>query len=161
MTDPLIEEASKKAAIAWIAVDGGLDYAVWCLPLETGLVVVTGPGEQDLPGLENATTVKVSLRGDHGGAIVHYPAIVERVRPENELWEVITPQLASKRLNASGTSEDLIARWGRECAVYSINPAGEPSAPSAESGAAEPRPSTAANATRKPFKLHRVRSNRT
>jgi hypothetical protein len=161
MTDPLIEEATKKAAIAWIAVDGGFDYAVWCLPLETGLVVVTGPGEQDLPGLETASKVTVSLRGDHGGAIVHYPVTVERVRPESDLWETVTPQLASKRLNASGTSEDLIARWARECAIWSMNPAGDPVAPSAESGAAEPRPTTAANATRKPFKLHRVRNKRT
>jgi hypothetical protein len=161
MTDPLIEEAAKKAAIAWVAVDGGLDYAVWCLPLETGLVIVTGPGEQDLPGLETASVVTVSLRGDHGGAIVHYPVTVERVRPENELWDVITPQLASKRLNASGTTEDLIARWARECAVWSMNPAGDPAGASDDSGAAEPRPTTAASATRKPFKLHRVSNKRT
>ncbi len=161
MTDPLIEEAAKKAAIAWVAVDGGFDYAVWCLPLDTGLVVVTGPGEQDLPGLETASAVTVSLRGDHGGGIVQYPVIVERVRPESDLWETVTPLLASKRLNASGTAEDLIARWARECAVWSLSPAGDPSAPSAESGAAEVRPSSATNTTRKPFKLHRVGRKRT
>ena len=124
-------------------------------------MVVTGPGEQDLPGLETASAVTVSLRGDHGGAIVHYPVTVERVRPESELWETVTPQLASKRLNASGTTEDLIARWARECAIWSLNPAGRSGAPSDDSGAAEPRPTPAANATRKPFKLHRVSRKRT
>ncbi len=161
MTDPLIEEATKKAAIAWVAIDGGLDYAVWCLPLETGLCVVTGPGEQDLPGLETATTVRVSLRGDHGGGIVNYPVTVHRVRPESDVWETVTPQLAAKRLNASGTTEDLIARWARECAIWSLAPAGEPGPKADGSGAAEPRPSSATTATRKPFKLHRVNRKRT
>src|SRR6476646_4034994 len=83
MTDPLIEEAAKKAAIAWVAVDGGLDYAVWCLPLDTGLLVVSCPGERDLPRVETVSAVNGSLRGDQGGGIVQYPVTVQRVRPES------------------------------------------------------------------------------
>ncbi|HCT81285.1 MAG TPA: hypothetical protein DGT23_32910 [Micromonosporaceae bacterium] len=161
MTDPLIEEASKKAAIAWISVDGGHSYAVWCLTVDSDICLVTGPGEQDLPGLETATAVNVTLRGDHGGGIVTYPVTVTRIRPESERWESVAPQLAAKRLNVSGTAEDLMARWAKECGLWALSAAGEPTERDDRSGSAEPRPTPAANATRKPFKLHRVRTKRT
>jgi hypothetical protein len=160
MVDPLIEESAKKAAIAWVSVDGGHDLAVWCLQVDADLCLVTGPGEQDLPGLGSARSVRVTLRGDHGGGIVSYPVTVTRISPEGERWEPLTTLLAAKRLNASGAAEDLIARWANECAVWALSPMGEPLARGDASGAAEPRPTSAANATRKPFKLHRVPDRR-
>jgi hypothetical protein len=157
MTHPLVDEAAKKAGIAWVSVDGGPAYAVWCLTLDNDVCVVTGPGEQDLPGLGTASSVVVTLRGDHGGAIVSYPVTVNRIRPESDRWETVAPQLASKRLNVSGTAEDLIARWAKECALWGLSQAGEPADRDTSAQRAEPRPAEVANATRKPFKLHRVR----
>jgi hypothetical protein len=101
MGDPLIEESAKKAAIAWVSVDGGHDLAVWCLQVDPDLCLITGPGEQDLPGLGSAESVRVTLRGDHGGSIVSYPVTVTQIKPESERWEPVTTQLAAKRLNAS------------------------------------------------------------
>ena len=157
MTHPLVDEAAKKAGIAWVSIDGGPAFAVWCLTIDGAICVVTGPGEQDLPGIEVASTVFVTLRGDHGGAIVSYPVTVERIKPESDRWEVIAPQMASKRLNASGTAEDLMARWAKECALWAMSALGEPAGLGADDQRAEPRPSTAVNATRMPFKLHKVR----
>ena len=57
-------------------------YALWCLPLDGALLVVTGPGEQSAPGLADATGAQVSLRGDHGGRIVTWPARVTRLLPD-------------------------------------------------------------------------------
>jgi hypothetical protein len=99
----------------------------------------------------------VTLRGDHGGAVVIYPAAVARVLPDTEAWQVVAPQLAGKRLNAAGTAEQVVARWAAECAVFSLTPAGAPQARSDSSGAAAVRPTPAAPVTRKPFRLHRVR----
>lgn len=160
MGDPLIEESAKKAAIAWVSVDGGPDLAVWCLQVDPDLCLVTGPGEQDLPGLGDAERVRVTLRGDHGGAIVSYPVTVTRIKPESERWEPVTTLLAAKRLNASGPTEHLITRWANDCGVWALSPAGDPMPLPDGSGAAEPRPTAAANATRKPFKLHRVPDRR-
>jgi hypothetical protein len=157
MTHPLVDEAAKKAGIAWVSIDGGPAFAVWCLTIDSDVCVVTGKGEQDLPGLEVASTVLVTLRGDHGGAIVTYPVTVERIRPESDRWEAIAPQLAAKRLNVSGTAEDLIARWAKENALWALSQAGDPAPMGTESQRAEPRPTPAVNATRKPFKLHKVR----
>jgi hypothetical protein len=70
VTAPLVEEALKKAAVAWVSVGDGPALALWCLPLEGSLVVVCGPGEQSAPGLAETATATVRLRGDTGGVIV-------------------------------------------------------------------------------------------
>jgi hypothetical protein len=157
MTHPLVEEAAKKAAVAWVSVDGGPAYAVWCLPQDGRLHVVVGPGEQNLPGLDTASAATVTLRGDHGGAVVTYPARVQRIEPGTEQWDAVAVTMAGKRLNAPGTAEVLAERWARECVLVALVPAGEAGQAGDGSGRAEPRPTAAANATRKPFRLHRVR----
>jgi hypothetical protein len=161
MTHPLVEEAAKKAAIGWFSVDGGPAYALWCLTVDGDICLVLGPGEQELPGLSEAASVVATLRGDHGGAIASFPVAVTRIRPESERWESVASQLAAKRLNASGTAEQVIEAWARKCSVWALTPEGAPRERDSSGGFAEPRPSPAANATRKPFKLHRVRRKRT
>ncbi|SCG80549.1 hypothetical protein GA0070609_6502 [Micromonospora echinaurantiaca] len=158
---PLVDEAMKKAAVAWVAVPGGPALALWCVPLEGALFVVSGPGEQAAPGLAEATEVRVTLRGDHGGRIVTWPARVERVTPGSETWETAAPLVAGKRLNGRGSATDQIARWAAEgCALIRLTPAGEPVAGAGlpdGSLAEEPRQAPVVRATRKPFRLHRVR----
>lgn len=117
MTTALIAEAVKKAAVAWI---GG--RPLWCVPVGEELATVVGPREQPDPGL-TASTVDVTLRGDHGGAIVTFPARVERLAPGGERWEEVVPTLTQKRLNLPGT-DDTAARWAAECAVYVLTPGG-------------------------------------
>lgn len=160
MTHPLVEEAARKAAIAWFSVDGGPARGLWCLTVDGDICLVLGPGEQELPGLAEATSVAVTLRGDHGGNIVTFPVTVSRIRPEGPRWESVATQLAGKRLNSSGTAEQVVERWAREAAVYALSPVGDPAALDSSGEFAAPRPSPAATATRKPFKLHRVRRNR-
>jgi hypothetical protein len=162
--DALVEQAMKKAAIAWVAVAGGPPLGLWCLPLDGALYVVSGPGEQSAPGLSDAETATATLRGDHGGRIVTWPASVGRVVPDTEEWTTVAPQLAGKRLNASGTAEEIVARWAAECVVSRLTPAGDPveAGPTlpASSLAEEPRPTPASRRTAAPFRLHRVRGER-
>jgi hypothetical protein len=162
---PLIQEAMKKAAVAWLTapgVTGG--YAVWCLWVDDGLHLVTGDGEQPAPGLAGAGTVDVSVRGDHGGRILTWPASVNRIEPGGPEWDTIAPQLAAKRLNAPGPTDETVARWATTCQVYRLAPVADPveAGPSLSdaSGAEPPRPTPAANHTPKPFRLHRVRGAR-
>jgi hypothetical protein len=161
MTDPLVDEAMKKAAIAWFSVDGGPARMVWCLPAEGALWVVTGPGEQDAPGLASASTAQVTLRGDHGGRIVTWPATVTRLDPASEAWAEIAPQLAGKRLNAPVAAGELVDRWAAECTIHKLAPAGDPVEAGATlpdaSHAEPPRETPARRRTRTPFHLHRVR----
>ena len=163
MTSAVLEEALKKTALAWVSAGDGPAVGVWCMPLEGSLVMVTGPGEQYAPGLAEATRATVRLRGDNGGLIVVAEMSVTRLRPDTEDWTAIAPQLAQKRLNASGTFNDVVARWADTgCAVLRLTPSEQdtpataPDLPS-DSGAAAPRETPARVPTRRPFRLHRVR----
>jgi hypothetical protein len=151
---PLVDEVARKAAIAWL--DG---RAAWCAWLDDALYVVSGPGEQELGEL--ATGVTVTLRGDHGGRVVSWPAQVVRLVPGSAEWDRIAPQLAGKRLNASGGAEEVVARWAARCALYALRPGAGPVVAGADlpatSLAEPPRPTPAARPAKRPFKLHRVR----
>jgi hypothetical protein len=158
---PLVDEASKKAAVAWITVGDGPALALWCLYLDGVLFIVSGPGEQSAPGLADAATATVTLRGDHGGRIVTWPARVTRLAPGSEQWDAVAPQVAAKRLNARGTASQVLERWAAGCVLSRLTPADGP----VEAGealpdgslAAPPRETPAVRPTRRPFKLHRVR----
>ncbi|BCY15079.1 hypothetical protein L3i22_101670 [Actinoplanes sp. L3-i22] len=157
----MLDEAIKKAAIAWISVGDGPAYALWCLPVETSLAVISGPGEQFAPGLAEADRATVRLRGDHGGLIVTTEATVARLDPNGPEWAEIAPQLATKRLNASGSADELTARWAAaDCALVRLTPVEETliAAPDLgdAAGSATPRETPARVETRKPFRLHRV-----
>jgi hypothetical protein len=162
VTSGVLDEAIKKAAIAWVSVGDGPAYALWCMPVESSILVVSGPGEQFAPGLAEATAATVRLRGDHGGLILVVDATVTRLTPGSDDWTELAPQLATKRLNASGTAEDLVNRWAENgCALVRITPAAEsvvgaPDLP-AVSAAEPPRETPARVETRRPFRLHKVR----
>lgn len=147
---PLVREAIRKAAVAWVAVDGGPAVALWCVPIEDALYVVSGPGEQVAPDLAEGATATVTLRGDHRGRIVTWPAEVTRVLPGGERWETVAPVVAAKRLNGPAISES-VARWAAECVLYRLSPAGAPVGAGDglpdESLAAPPRPTPAARRT--------------
>ncbi|MDI6099855.1 hypothetical protein QLQ12_14740 [Actinoplanes sp. NEAU-A12] len=162
MSSGVLEEAIKKAAIAWISVADGPAYALWCMPVETSLMVVSGPGEQFAAGLAEAQRATVRLRGDHGGLIVLAEATVTRLVPGSDEWNEIAPQVAAKRLNASGSADEVVARWAADgCALVRLTPAAETAVGSAgvpaESHAGPPRETPARVETRRPFRLHRVR----
>ncbi|MEV4758985.1 hypothetical protein AB0J86_28355 [Micromonospora sp. NPDC049559] len=158
---PLVEEAVKKAAVAWVAVGDGAPVALWCLPVEGALYVVSGPGEQSAPGLADAASATVTLRGDHGGRIVTWPAEVSRVSPGSERWDEVAPQVAAKRLNAHGSTEEVLRRWAADCALNRLAPAGGPLAAGGslpdDAQAAPPRRGPGVRPVRRPFRLHRVR----
>lgn len=126
MADPLVAEALKKAAVAWVAPAGRPARALWCMGHEDALWVVIGPGEQSAPGLEQAGEAYVTLRGDHGGRIITWRAAVSRVEPGQPEWDDVVPRLAGKRLNAPTDAAGLVSRWEHECQVHKLSPVGEP-----------------------------------
>jgi hypothetical protein len=118
---PLVTEAMKKAAVAWLTVTGHRPYAVWCAWVDSALLIVSGPGEQPAPGLADATQAEVTARGDHGGAIVTWRADVTPVTPGTPEWEQWAPALAAKRLNAEPTPQ-LVERWALSNVVSRLTP---------------------------------------
>lgn len=161
MTSAVLDEALKKATLAWVSVGDGQSLGLWCLPLEGSLIVVTGPGEQFAPDLPDARRATVRLRGDTGGLIVVAEMTVARILPGGDDWETVAPQLATKRLNAHGSADEVVTRWVETgCTVVRLTPLDEvvtsPDLPTG-SAAAEPRETPARVGVRRPFRLHKVR----
>jgi hypothetical protein len=160
-THPLIEEAAKKAAVAWLLVPSAEPaYPVWCAWLSGALFVVSGEGEQAAPGLAEASTAQVMLRGDHLGRIATWDAAVSTVEPGSAEWDEVAPQLAAKRLNAPSSAEETVRRWAEHAVLSRLTPASDPLPPPDAALAAPPRPSPATRRPRRPFRLHRVRGSK-
>ena len=126
----LIAEATKRAGLIWIkAPDAGPARPAWHVWHDGAVYVLTGPGEQPLPGLAAAGPVRVLVPSkDSRGLVVSWDAAVSRVEPGSPEWEAVIGLLAAGRLNAArerGESSPA-PRWAATCTVFRIQPAGPP-----------------------------------
>jgi hypothetical protein len=162
---PLVVEATKKSGLIWIAVPGdSRAVAAWHVWREDAAYLVTGPGEQEVPGLAGATSCDVTVRStDKGGRVVTWRAAVSRVEPGSPEWTEAVPSLLASRLNLPDAA-DAEDRWAATCAVLRLAPTGElieagRTLPST-SLAGPPPPSPARTPTRVPFTVGRQRHRR-
>jgi hypothetical protein len=135
----LIAEATKRAGLIWITVPGnggtgqgrtgqgstGQDrprpvWHVW----RDAAYVLTGPGEQDVPGLGEASQVTVTVPSkDTGGLLLRWTADVSRVQPGSAEWSGIIGALLAARLNEPASpGESPAERWARAGQVYRLTP---------------------------------------
>ena len=87
--------------------------------------VLTGPGEQDVPGLGDAPLVTVSVASkDTGGLLVRWAARVSRVEPGSAEWSGIIGALLAGRLNEpeSPGAPSPAERWAQTGNVYRLTP---------------------------------------
>jgi hypothetical protein len=123
---PLVAEAMKKAPLVWVEIAGHGAAPAWCVWNDGAAYVVSGPGEQPVPGLADSTRCDVIVRSaDTLARIVRWPAAVSTVEPGTPEWDATVPTLLAKRLNLAD-AEDAAQRWARECRVSRLAPAGEP-----------------------------------
>jgi mutator protein MutT len=100
----LIAEATRRAGVIWLTVPGRdrpvPAWHIWRDP-PGAAYVVTGLGEQPLPGVAGAARVTVTVPSkDTGGALVTWAAGVHRVNPGSPEWAAVIGALAAARLNA-------------------------------------------------------------
>jgi hypothetical protein len=147
----LVEEACKKSGLIWVAVPGSRDRVAWHVWHEHegqgAVYVVTGGGEQELPGLADGITVRVTARSkDKRGRLVSWPGLVAKIAPDSPEWAAVVPALHAKRLNARD-GEAQPERWAANSVVFRISPDGAllegPGRYKKESGAAPVPPSPA------------------
>jgi len=127
-----IAEATKRAGLVWLTVPGRERpcpaWHIWRaegLPPAGAAYVVTGPGEQPLPGLGEAGQVTVTVASSQtGGRLFSWTAIVSQVEPGSADWNAVIGQLASRRLNAAlaPAEESPAQRWARSGAVFRLSP---------------------------------------
>ena len=133
----LIAEATKRAGLIWIVIEGQ-DRAcpawhVWRAgtgPESAGAAyVVTGTGEQPLPGLAGARRVTVIVAGAQtSGGRVAWTAAVTRVGPGSGEWDEVIGQLVAGRLNAVLAEGETspAQRWAASGAVFRLAPVDPP-----------------------------------
>ncbi|GAA3233298.1 hypothetical protein [Nonomuraea helvata] len=115
-----IEEGAKKSGILWLTLDR--PRLAWHAWHEGAIYLVTGGGEQELPGLETLDQVHVTLRSkDNGARLVEFEAAVSVVDQAAAADAVAV--LAKERLNATD-SEHLTERWARDSTVLRLTPGG-------------------------------------
>ena len=126
----LIAEATKRAGVIWIAIQGQdrprPAWHIWRAgPLSAGAAyVVTGPGEQPLPGLAGSGRVTVIVPRGAGGGPVSWTAVVSLVEPGSGEWDEVIGPLVAGRLNAVLAEGETspARRWARSGAVFRLAP---------------------------------------
>ncbi|WP_113703256.1 hypothetical protein [Nonomuraea lactucae] len=117
-TRAAIEEGAKKSGVLWLTLDR--PRLAWHAWHDGAVYLVTGGGEQHLPGLDALGTVHVILRSkDNGARLVEFEAEVRVVDQAAEPEAVAV--LAKERLNAPD-SEHLTERWARQSTVIRLTP---------------------------------------
>jgi hypothetical protein len=142
----LIAEATKRAGLVWISVPGqGRPHPAWHIWASGAAYLVTGPGEQPLPGLREPgqlgepgqvrepgqtaepgqVTVTVPSK-DSGGSLITWTAEVSTVRPGSAEWDAVSSLLAAGRLNAALEPGEisLAERWARTAVIFRLSPTG-------------------------------------
>lgn len=158
----LVPEATRKAGLVW------LDYAgaegarpAWHVWHEGAAYVVTGPGEQHLPGLPElagvAARVAVTVPSKESRArVVTWHAEASPLRPGDPDWQPVVTALAAGRLNAPD-SPTLIERWRGTATIVRLRPTGEviesPGQQPDGSRAAAPRETQQTTLSRPPWML--------
>ena len=96
----LVDEVARKAAVLWVAAPGRDPVPAWPVWRDGATYLLTGPGEQALPGLAGSSECTVVARSaDTGGRVATWRAAVERVQRDSDEWHRLVPTLTAGRLN--------------------------------------------------------------
>jgi hypothetical protein len=122
-----VEIALKKGSIVWIDIpqrDGKtLQRPAWYVQEGRTIYVVKGGEEQELPGLEAAQQVTVTIKSkDIKATIATLPASVRVVSDDTEFDRVAALGMGT-RLNLKGGA-DALERWRRDSVMVHLTPLG-------------------------------------
>lgn len=137
--DPLVEEATRRSGLVWVALDGHRPQAIWHLWYDDALWLVCGGREQQLAGAEAATRAVVTVRSKatQNDRLVSWVAAVSRLLPTDPQWADVAAALHATRSNAPD-GEEQPARWAGESIVLRLVPTGETVAATADPELAPP-----------------------
>ena len=155
-TTALVAEAASKSGLVWLRPAGAARWwPAWHVWHEGAVLVVSGPGEQELPELDGE--VELSLRSkDSGGRLLTVTADASLLDPTSQEWADAAAALASSRLNSAHSPADLPAHWRAVgTRVTRVTPDGhvreEPGRYDDASGAAAPAPTPATTSGWRPW----------
>jgi hypothetical protein len=121
------ETALKKGSICWLTIPQGdgvsLTRPAWYVQQGQKLFVLKGEQEQELPGLEAARTVTLTIKSkDIKATIGEMPADVRVVTDEAEFERIASMGLGT-RLNLPD-GDGALERWKATCTLVELTPRG-------------------------------------
>jgi len=152
----LVDQGCRRTGVVWVRpFDDGRLRPAWHTWDGEAVLLVSGPGEQSLPGLTGLVEVVVPSK-QTGSRLVTFAARAEQPAPGSPQWEQAATALAAVRLNGLGPAAQ-VAAWAGTCTVTRLVPltvlsagAGGTAEPS---GAAAAPPNPGTTVTRRPWHL--------
>jgi hypothetical protein len=122
-----VETALKKGSIVWLDIPqrggGVVQRPAWYVQDGRTIYVIKGGKEQELPGLEQADRVTVTVKSkDVKATIAELPAGVRVVSDDAEFERIATLGMGT-RLNLLDGA-DALERWRSECVMVHLTPLG-------------------------------------
>ena len=158
----MLDRAMRSAGVIWLSPDPSAPDAgtyppttgpVWQVWSEGACYLLTGPGEQVLPGIVPRRGCHVIVRDSAGGRSLTWAADVRAVDPAGPRWAEVAPKLAASRLNG-GDPVAVVPTWPGRLTILCLSPSGVLATPAAGlpdgSLAAPPLPSPATTPYRMP-----------
>lgn len=125
----VLTEALRKGTIVWVTVPGadgpaGRGTPVWYGLHDGRVYVLTGGGEQQVPGLASADLVLLTARSkDQQSRVADLEAAARVVAPSEPLFDQLVAVLLPRRLNLRD-GDAAAARWRKECTLVELTPTG-------------------------------------
>ncbi|WP_460459603.1 hypothetical protein, partial [Angustibacter peucedani] len=146
----LLAEAAGKSGLVWLRPQGQQRaWPAWHVWSDDAVLVVGGPGEQELPPLDGPVDVLLRSK-DSGGRLLTVTTTATTLAPDDESWLPAAEALAASRLNAAHSPAALPDHWRSSGAVITrlapqpgTAPVEAPGRYDQGSGAAAPVPSPA------------------
>lgn len=121
------EVALKKGSICWLTIPqkggGSVSRPAWYVQQGRTLFVLKGPQEQELPGLESARTVTVTVKSKEVKATIGELVADVRVVTDTEEFDRIAGLGLGTRLNLPD-GEAALERWRATCTLVELSPRG-------------------------------------
>ncbi|MFW5933341.1 MAG: hypothetical protein ACOCT8_01280 [Actinomycetota bacterium] len=121
------ETALKKGSLCWVTIpqpDGSpVTRPAWYVQQGQRLFMLTGPDEQQLPGIDRAAQVTLTVKSkDVKATIGEMPADVRVVEDPDEFEQIANLGMGN-RLNLKD-GQDALERWKRTCTMVELTPHG-------------------------------------
>lgn len=141
IVDGALDASLAKSTLAWISLaddprdqadtgnpvkqpryNAGFEYAIWYGYEDGRVYVLHGPGEQEIPGLSEAKSVRLLARSkDKRSLVADVDCTVATLSKDAEWERIARDLLVGRRLNLKG-GEAAVGRWKEECEIAVLTP---------------------------------------
>lgn len=123
-TEAAIQEAFKKSDIIWVHPDTSTrPIPCWFVLKDGKAYVLSGERQQIVPGAERIRNARVTARWKgRDASLAEFDAAVRVITARDPEFDEIAELMVGKRQSVTGSVEENVARWKRECVILELTP---------------------------------------